>query len=338
MSKDAMMLALEALEAMYDEGKRLGWHVHPKWSIGMDNAVKAITALREALAEPQQEPTDKNCSPCPEFWDWLPKAYNFEGVGNFTKYNMEVAFLAGKQNTSPPAHQEPLTKETEMNNENLIKAMRETMRRQSQVITSLHQQIESLESKKSQDQLAIRRHWLQLTEGAVVDGDTVIIFVKDGNDGARFVCHELRKEKDKLDQQTPTTTPTHSWGKITEVDGGFNGEPENEYVNQKIGPLSDDTDALRWATEFANKFTVWSNDGVEPDTKGLMIAWFANAIMAGVDTATRLEQSRYVELHQWRRIDQPKQSGWFDDSKERAYYSDPGRIEGRTVYVKKVDN
>lgn len=48
----------------------------------------------------QQEPVDKNGSPCPEFWDWLPKAYNFEGVGVFTKYNMEVAFLAGKQSVA----------------------------------------------------------------------------------------------------------------------------------------------------------------------------------------------------------------------------------------------
>lgn len=37
---------------------------------------------------------------CPEFWDWLPKAYNFAGNGVFTKYNMEVAFLAGKQFSS----------------------------------------------------------------------------------------------------------------------------------------------------------------------------------------------------------------------------------------------
>ena len=138
-------------------------------------------------------------------------------------------------------------------------------------------------------------------------------------------------------QQHTPTTPARSLGVITEVDGGFNGRPEtqdNEYVNQEIGPLSDSTDALRWATEFANKFTVWSNDGVEPDTKGLMIAWFANAIMAGVDNATRHEQSKYVELHQWRRIDILKQTGWFDDTKERAYYSVPKRLEGRTVYVK----
>ena len=66
------------------------------------------------VAEPrkQQEPVDKRCSPCPEFWDWLPRAYNFEGLGNFTKYNMEVAFLAGMQSTHLPAQpqQEPLFK------------------------------------------------------------------------------------------------------------------------------------------------------------------------------------------------------------------------------------
>lgn len=68
-----------------------------------------------------------------------------------------------------------------------------------------------------------------------------------------------------------------------------------------------------------------------------MVAWFANAIMAGNDNATRREQSRYEELHQWRRIDIPKQSGWFDDTKQRAYHTDD-RLEGRTVYVKMVDD
>ncbi len=51
-----------------------------------------------------------------------------------------------------------------MNNENLIKAMRETMRRQSQVITSLHQQIESLEGKTAQAQPTTpKREWVVLT-------------------------------------------------------------------------------------------------------------------------------------------------------------------------------
>lgn len=44
--------------------------------------------------------TDKVGSPCPEFWDWLPRAYRDGDVGTeprFTKYNMEVAYLAGRQ-------------------------------------------------------------------------------------------------------------------------------------------------------------------------------------------------------------------------------------------------
>ena len=71
------------------------------------DVVKAKEALRQALAQPEQEPvvTDKDGSPCPEFWDWLPKAYNFEGNGTFTKYNMEVAFLAGKNTAlAQPKH------------------------------------------------------------------------------------------------------------------------------------------------------------------------------------------------------------------------------------------
>ena len=69
-------------------------------------AALVAAAERERLAQPEQAP-NKEGSPCPEFWDWLPKAYNFDGNGAFTKYNMEVAFLAGKQ-TSQPAQQEPV--------------------------------------------------------------------------------------------------------------------------------------------------------------------------------------------------------------------------------------
>ena len=102
MSTEAMKLALEAL-GLY--ARTLAPTETQK------KGMEAITALDEALAQPQQEPVDKKGSPCPEFWDWLPKAYNFEGVGNFTKYNMEVAFLAGMQTTSPPAQPQPLTDE-----------------------------------------------------------------------------------------------------------------------------------------------------------------------------------------------------------------------------------
>lgn len=67
----------------------------------------------QALAQPEQTPTltEKDGSPCPEFWDWLPKAYNFEGLGEFTKYNMEVAFLAGKNTALAQPEQKFSTKD-----------------------------------------------------------------------------------------------------------------------------------------------------------------------------------------------------------------------------------
>jgi len=57
-------------------------------------------SMKQALAEPAQEPVDKDGSSCSEFWAWLPKAYRDGDIGNepkFTKYNMEVAFSAGKR-------------------------------------------------------------------------------------------------------------------------------------------------------------------------------------------------------------------------------------------------
>lgn len=88
MSIEAMKMALEALE-LEDMACRYEKDPTP------EHIAKAITALRQAIEQAQQ--VDKEGSPCPQFWDWLPKAYNFEGDGVFTKYNMEVAFLAGKQ-------------------------------------------------------------------------------------------------------------------------------------------------------------------------------------------------------------------------------------------------
>lgn len=80
----------------------------------VQNAVYALCGPYTAITHPpvptgQPKEPNKDGSPCPEFWDWLPKAYNFEGDGNFTKYNMEVAFLAGKQAAQPKEpEQEPV--------------------------------------------------------------------------------------------------------------------------------------------------------------------------------------------------------------------------------------
>lgn len=74
---------------------------------GTSNWGSAVSRyMRNESPQPaQQQEPDKDGSPCPEFWDWLPKTYNFVGDGIFTKYNMEVAFLAGKQSVST---QEPV--------------------------------------------------------------------------------------------------------------------------------------------------------------------------------------------------------------------------------------
>ena len=88
---------IEAVEAAINAGD---WKVD-----GACDPTLVLIRAKEALALPEQE-TNKNGSPCPEFWDWLPKAYNFDNNGNFTKYNMEVAFLAGKQTSQP--EQEPV--------------------------------------------------------------------------------------------------------------------------------------------------------------------------------------------------------------------------------------
>ena len=87
--REAAEMALEALIVS---------HPMANTDKSLDKHSEAMSALRQALAQPEQEPilTEKDGSPCPEFWDWLPKAYNFEDLGGFTKYNMEVAFLAGK--------------------------------------------------------------------------------------------------------------------------------------------------------------------------------------------------------------------------------------------------
>jgi len=66
--------------------------------------VEAVNLLRNVLAYP-----DKLDSPCPEFWDWLPLAYRDGDTGcsaKFTKYNMEVAFLAGKESAQTTTSQQ----------------------------------------------------------------------------------------------------------------------------------------------------------------------------------------------------------------------------------------
>jgi hypothetical protein len=91
MSIDAMKQALAVMDT-----------VAPSVEASAPRYYAAREALRAAIEQAQepvaQELVDKAGSPCPEFWDWLPKAYRDGDKGadpKFTKYNMEVAYLAG---------------------------------------------------------------------------------------------------------------------------------------------------------------------------------------------------------------------------------------------------
>jgi len=98
MKDEALRLALEALED-------LGMKHHE--NTGEVLYKETFTAIKAAL----EAKDEKHGSPCPEFWDWLPKAYRGGDIGDeprFTKYNMEVAFLAGKQLFEQQPENEPV--------------------------------------------------------------------------------------------------------------------------------------------------------------------------------------------------------------------------------------
>ena len=67
--------------------------------------------------------------------------------------------------------------------------------------------------------------------------------------------------------------------------------------------LHDTTDASVWAHEFCKRFTsafceIEGKEGVMigDDYEATMLGWFANAIMAGVDSKARLSAARIEEL------------------------------------------
>ena len=90
--RELMQQAMGAL--LHACGNRCNTENNPCWPR------EVAEEIRARLAQPEPEPVDKESSPCPEFWDWLPKAYldgEKSAEPRFTKYNMEVAYLAGKQ-------------------------------------------------------------------------------------------------------------------------------------------------------------------------------------------------------------------------------------------------
>lgn len=71
------------------------------------------------------------------------------------------------------------------------------------------------------------------------------------------------------------------------------GMPGNPYVNEngKLIPLVECLDAKIWAEEFMKTYKFLIENGQDDLDEGLMLGWFANAIMSGHDHATRRERA-----------------------------------------------
>lgn len=100
--EEPMEKAIEVLRARLSQPNDFNpdWDAMAVMVEEQQRMAKRIEELEARLAEGELKPTDKTGSPCAEFWDWLPKAYRDGDKGDepkFTKFNMEVAYLAGKQ-------------------------------------------------------------------------------------------------------------------------------------------------------------------------------------------------------------------------------------------------
>jgi hypothetical protein len=94
MKDDALKLALEALE------EATTYTSSPSWSPSMtEECNKAITAIKQALAAPVQEPVA-----------WMTQARCFVDVSEFTEAEAKL-YGWNAVYTSPPAQQEPLGEE-----------------------------------------------------------------------------------------------------------------------------------------------------------------------------------------------------------------------------------
>ena len=63
-----------------------------------------IDAMKRSQFNLTAAPAPVSAEPGQGFWDWLPLAYGDAGKGGqscFTKFNMEVAFHAGRQSATP---------------------------------------------------------------------------------------------------------------------------------------------------------------------------------------------------------------------------------------------
>jgi hypothetical protein len=168
MTKDeelAMDLTLEALEQGIDG----------QTSIQMDKAITAIKQARSApyVASPRvQEPVAFNAG--------VPPLYP----------EMKDGETISVEYTTPPAAQRPVAEPhkwvglTEQEWERLVELYGDDP-------DILIRETEA----KLREKNAAQRQWVGLIRGVRVEGDTVVITVKGGNDAARELCGALLEEK-----------------------------------------------------------------------------------------------------------------------------------------------
>ncbi len=170
MTKDeelAMDLALEALEHMLEDAKQERLTVE-YWN----ECVDAITAIKKARSAPVQEPVAFNAG--------VPPLYP----------EMKDGETISVEYTTPPAAQRPVAEPhkwvglTEQEWERLVELYGDDP-------DILIRETEA----KLREKNAAQRQWVGLIRGVRVEGDTVVITVKGGNDAARELCGALLEEK-----------------------------------------------------------------------------------------------------------------------------------------------
>jgi hypothetical protein len=148
----------------------------------------AIDAIKQALAVPVQEPVQD--STCNETLRGQGKAY----PRTCKKCGLGPCIGAPKQ---PPAQPAPVQKRPQNCGTGYCSCV-ECVMEPAPVQEPMHPDIKKLYEdyfdKCFRDSSLPQRTWVGLMRGVRVDGDTVVITVKGGNDAARELCGDLLNE------------------------------------------------------------------------------------------------------------------------------------------------
>lgn len=98
-----------------------------------------------------------------------------------------------------------------------------------------------------------------------------------------YPCDQCGKPRTKAEGGTVFTVCDECWPK-----------PSEQKIQPATDPLLTSADAQVWAREFMR---IWSGRWHEVD-EGLMIAWFANAIMRGFDESAKRDREKIAALEE----------------------------------------